>query len=98
MQTYAILFWKKTQKKFPRDNKQLESRPHYRVLTQCGRCVIIRDRQKKELNMSQLQIIYEQFQQLTSNQLKVQFLQNLQNENLPYQINYQNLIDYYSSQ
>jgi hypothetical protein len=45
--------------------------------------------------MSQLQLIYQQFQQLTSNQSKVQFLQNLQNENLNLQINYKNLINYY---
>jgi hypothetical protein len=46
--------------------------------------------------MSQLQLIYQQFQQLTSNQSKVLFLQNLQNENLNFQINYQNLINYYN--
>ena len=42
-----------------------------------------------------LQIIFQEFQQLTSNQQKVQFLQKLQSQNYNYQINYQNLINYY---
>ena len=42
-----------------------------------------------------LQIIFQEFQQLTSTQSKIQYLQKLSTQNLPYQINYQNLINYY---
>jgi hypothetical protein len=40
--------------------------------------------------------IYSDFKALTSNSDKVKFLQQLQLLNLPYEINYENLIKYYS--
>jgi len=42
-----------------------------------------------------LQIIFKEFQQLTTPQQQIQYLQKLSTQNLPYQINYQNLINYY---
>jgi len=40
--------------------------------------------------------IYSDFKSLTSNKDKCEYLRNLQLLNLPYDINYENLIKYYS--
>jgi len=42
-----------------------------------------------------LQYIYSTFKNLNSNQQKIEFLQQLQSYNLHYNINYENLINYY---
>lgn len=42
-----------------------------------------------------LQYIYSTFKNLNTNQQKIEFLQQLQTYNLPYLINYDNLINYY---
>jgi hypothetical protein len=44
-----------------------------------------------------LTYIYSTFKSLQTNTQKVKFLQELQSLNLPYDINYQNLIHYYST-
>jgi hypothetical protein len=47
-------------------------------------------------NLMTLIDIYSDFKSLTSNKDKCEYLRNLQLLNLPYDINYENLIKYYT--